>query len=300
VNKKYLIVKRIAIPILSLAMWLLSIAKNIGLSFEALASNVGNETLVIEQVQMPPADDSYANLLALGQTDLGVPTGTQQDGNLLQGFTELTTFPEFREYMNTLFGTSIVAGTKRGQLYTAWGYEKGTHRLIETDGAKISAYKEIVGRPTMQNLINAYRPQLIEASRKTFTDITGDEWYAGYISMPLFYGVISGMGDGTFQGDAYLTREQAIAMWALVINQRQEITDEYVSNISNGISDWAAPFWGRSGTTMRIQDLPGDQSHLYQGYIPRGEFCALIAKELFRDNSDEEPNMTSMFSDMQN
>jgi hypothetical protein len=48
----------------------------------------------------------------------------------------------------------------------------------------------------------------------SFTDVSGNAWYTGYVETAVSYGVITGVSDTSFKPDSKITREQAMAMIA--------------------------------------------------------------------------------------
>lgn len=47
---------------------------------------------------------------------------------------------------------------------------------------------------------------------KSFTDVSADKWYAGYVGTASEYGIINGVGGGLFSPETSITREEAMAM----------------------------------------------------------------------------------------
>jgi hypothetical protein len=283
-NTKYELIKRISIPLISIAMLFSTLASRI-----TVQDLYANEYIVMDTTQViPPASeddelDPTAMLMALANT---TPQTTQaQTGPVL--LKDATTFPDLRARLEELFGVRVFGGSKEGELYVTYGRD-GSGRATEMNNED-PAYLRVIGRPAFQAQMDALRPQLIEASKLTFNDITGNEWYAGFISLPAYFSVVSGFPDGSFQGDATLTREQAYAMWALTNDTLTGMTDrgtaeraEVTDALAGGLSAWCAPFFGYTGGgPIDISLLNGDQTALYRAEMPRAEFITMVALKLW-------------------
>ncbi|UJF32362.1 fibronectin type III domain-containing protein [Paenibacillus hexagrammi] len=88
------------------------------------------------------------------------------------------------------------------------------------------------------------------ASRASFADVSASSWYSDYVGTAVEYGLVQGFGDGNFQPEATITREQAMVMTAKALrltndalpklsgNQVQAIIAGFGDGGASG--DWAA------------------------------------------------------------
>ncbi len=85
-------------------------------------------------------------------------------------------------------------------------------------------------------------------ANKVFSDISVNAWYAPYVDTAYRYGVVSGVGDGKFDPDGFITRQQAAVMvtnaarlCGLDTNLSQQKIDQILSVYSDreSISTWA-------------------------------------------------------------
>ena len=84
--------------------------------------------------------------------------------------------------------------------------------------------------------------QAFDGVSATFTDVMGDAWYFAAVEWAASLGIVSGMGDGTFDPDAPITREQmAFMLFRFIQAMGIEIpmgeTNEFVDQ--SEISPWA-------------------------------------------------------------
>ena len=49
-------------------------------------------------------------------------------------------------------------------------------------------------------------------SDQSFSDVDANAWYAGFVQSAYQYGIVVGIGDGTFRPEDKITREQAMTM----------------------------------------------------------------------------------------
>ena len=73
-----------------------------------------------------------------------------------------------------------------------------------------------------------------------FTDVDRNDWYANYVGTAYQYGIIHGMGDGTFHPDGTITRQDAMVMIstaARLCGLETQLTDSQISAALSGITD---------------------------------------------------------------
>lgn len=60
-----------------------------------------------------------------------------------------------------------------------------------------------------------------EKTKTPFSDVPEDHFASGYISLAAEYGIINGMGDGTFSPEAAITNQQAVKMIVCALGYRE-------------------------------------------------------------------------------
>ena len=113
-------------------------------------------------------------------------------------------FLEMRRALEKLTGTEWKGEDTVGGLYTGVTMSRNTDALFDKTDTKGD------NRPAdfmmSHEFINKYKtPEMIkglkEISKQTFSDITGNEWFAQYIPVAVYFNVIQGYPDGTFKGN---------------------------------------------------------------------------------------------------
>lgn len=110
--------------------------------------------------------------------------------NVLAAFSDVDDNNQYKEAITTLSKLSVING-----------YEDGTFKpdgaITRAEFAKIIAYT--LGYDS------------VESTEERFTDTT-EHWAKNYINVCASFGIINGMGDGTFSPDSPVTYEQALKM----------------------------------------------------------------------------------------
>ena len=105
------------------------------------------------------------------------------------------------------------------------GYEDGTFRP-----------DDFITRAELAKIISTAKGYTALADI-AFADVAGDEWYVSDLKKCVAQGVIGGYEDGTFRPDAYITREEASAMFVRAYNVNAIGMLNFADN--NDISEWA-------------------------------------------------------------
>lgn len=124
-------------------------------------------------------------------------------------------FLEMRINLEKLTGTQVTSDKPYGILYTTYGSD-----ILGGDWENRSTtdinYLRGVGNKYMKEWMKdgANRKELSKLASMTFKDIKGNEWFAPHIPTAVYFGVINGYPDGTFKGNAPVSRAEFAAMLA--------------------------------------------------------------------------------------
>jgi len=114
-----------------------------------------------------------------------------------------------------------------------------------------------------------------------FADVNTDAWYAEAVSVAVSNGLVSGQGDGVFNPNSTITREEAMVMAANALaklNVSGEATTAVLSKFadSDSISSWA-----KDAAALLVEKgiLSGSNGNLNpKASITRAEICVIINK----------------------
>ena len=122
-------------------------------------------------------------------------------------------FLDMRINLEKLTGTQVTSDKPYGILYTTYGSD-----ILGGDWENRSTtdinYIWGVGNKYMEEWMKdgANRKELSKLASTTFKDIKGNEWFAPHIPTAVYFGVINGYPDGTFKGNAPVSRAEFAAM----------------------------------------------------------------------------------------
>lgn len=100
----------------------------------------------------------------------------------------------------------------------------------------------------------------------SFTDVTADAWYAGYVETAYSYGIINGVGDGRFLPNGTISRQEAavmVARAAKLCGMDTRLESNEILNVLAQFADYItiAP-WAREGVAFCYDEGILDQSEL--------------------------------------
>lgn len=114
-------------------------------------------------------------------------------------------------------------------------YKLAENGIISGNGDGTFTPENSVTRAQLCKMINNIW-KYTEPSTENFKDVTSDKWYYSHVLIGKKAGYINGFEDGTFRGDAYVTREQVCAILCRVANLSNI---EFTINVSDVVSGWA-------------------------------------------------------------
>lgn len=246
-----------------------------------------------------------------GNVTITLPNGkTFDSGNYYtvtvtdtKGNTKADTFVTLKDKnKNEVSGTTdkngvLVLPTKEHKAYIV-GYDDGTFRpdsnMSRAEAAAIFA-----------RLISEKKGENVSGTKTSFSDISKNEWYAGYVSYLEKYGIIKGYDDNTFRPDSSVTRAEFVSMTVRFYDLFEDI---------KSVSD-TTKYTDISGGHWAIKDISYATSEKWlNGYadgtfkpdinITRAEVVTVVNRATGR-NADKEyinKNLSSLnkFTDLKN
>jgi hypothetical protein len=141
----------------------------------------------------------------------------------------------------------------------------------------------------------------------TFSDVNPGDWYAGYVGYLQSYNVLAGYGDGTFRGNAAISRAEFVTM---AVRFYEALRGESVTGNAGGpaFSDvydsyWAVTYIRAAADSQWINGYP-DGTFQGDRDITRAEVVTIVNRLLGReaDRAYIDANLSSLnrFSDLKN
>ena len=166
------------------------------------------------------------------------------------------------------------------------GYEDGTYKpdnmITRAEFAKL-----LVTALGLENAANA------ATSSSQFTDVVGNEWYAGYVNVAAGQGIVGGYPDGSFAPNSQVTYGEAVTMLVRALNYK----DEFLPG------QWPSNYVAKAAEL----DITDDVTFFPTGKADRGSVAVLVNNTLdanivtqktFGDNNEwEEDKNTTLLED---
>ena len=114
-----------------------------------------------------------------------------------------------------------------------------------------------------------------------FTDVNTDAWYAEAVSIATDKGIVSGVGNGEFNPNGAITREQAMVMAYNALVAKNVAGDSDNSLLSNFTDGSQVSSWAQNAVSALIKAgvISGSDGKLNpQANITRAEICVIINK----------------------
>ncbi len=305
-NKKFINVKKIVIPMLTavvlilqvLPAYALSANDTVNLMHVAPEVEINYNTLSKNFVVVPNTESAKTQIKEIQKPK---PTISGHDNWLgLYETYELNNFPVMREKLEAICNTSIDKdGIKKGMLYP---------------NGQNSNYWNAIASNEIYNMLKKTEIQnkIKEAAKESFADITGNEWYADKLALATYYGVIAGKtgsnGKMIFDGSAPVTRAEFPTMLYRAMWQSGSIyNSSYTKEVST--SDWTKKYFGGHywyvpyvydfDTDLMIQVGEGLTKDNVNKPMTRLECAALIVNYFYKG---QEPNneASRYFKDVKN
>ena len=95
---------------------------------------------------------------------------------------------------------------------------------------------------------------LTPKATNAFTDVSSNAWYAGYVGTAYSYGIITGAGNGRFNPDGTITRQEAavmVARAAKLCGMDTELENYEILNVLAQFTDYVTiAQWAQEGVAF--------------------------------------------------
>lgn len=276
---KYMKIKRVIIPTLTMVM-LSSMLFGCASATKQDTYNMLQESTEIELEYAVPdydnAEDSKVELLPWLQ------------------LSSLETHPELRTAFEELVGVTGTTGNKEGILYYNPATQKADQNVtlyMATKNSAMSAYFANIDAMT----------KFGEIAAENYTDIDVDDVNAPYATINAYFELLPDQEDGQFDGDATISRAQAMALLMRATTQVNEsqAPDEdadFTAKVGETqYTNFAAPMdeyaYINTSTSLNEQS--------FNGTMTKGEFIALVTNYIRADYvaTLKESGYTDLYSD---
>jgi len=147
-----------------------------------------------------------------------------------------------------------------------------------TDGKRYEPDRSITRAELASILVKALNLQAA-SGKITFKDVTGTEWYSGYIAAACRAGLVKGYEDGTFCPDRTVTREEMAAVLARVSDLGASPDAKLPFTDAGEVSSWAADSLAAVVSEGLIKGYP-DGTFQPRGTVTRAECAVMIYRAL--------------------
>ena len=157
--------------------------------------------------------------------------------------------------------------------------------ILEGDGDGKFRPDDSISRAELAKVVNKIFG-FTEIAEEGFKDLNGSEWYYNYVLAAKKAGYIVGYDDGTFRGEANVTREESCAILCRVasiydIGLKIEVTDQ--------VSEWAVPYVQKVLANGLMSLEAGNTFRATQN-ITRAEFSTTFANFVqISENNENKP-----------
>ncbi|MEL7606061.1 MAG: S-layer homology domain-containing protein [Sedimentibacter saalensis] len=261
------LVKRLVIPMVTiiLCMGMLQSTAVEAVSFD-------NMTVAVS-VEKVPVNGDYKNEYD-GKATVG---DTRVEGQpYKEGWiATYNNFLDMRRELESLTGSYVINGKGFGNLYRAVGMSDISYETpAQTQTMRLfnltTWYRRTVYTKEMQTALR-------KLAAKTFSDINETDWYAGYIPLSVYMGVINGYEDETFKGNNKVTYAEFAKMYTNSMSEK--IDNEYADRLfgEQWFNDYLESLtFGIEYDCMTVAELNSP--------ISRGEVAMIIARDLYTDD----------------
>ena len=206
----------------------------------------------------------------------------------------LETHPELRTAFEELLGVTGTTGNKEGVLYynpETKETEQNVTLYMATKNSAMSAYFTNIGE--MEPLINM--------ASENYTDVDVDDVNAPYATINAYFELLPDQEEGQFDGDATISRAQAMTLVMRAttqVNEAQapETNNDFTSVVGESqYTNFAAPM--NEYTYLNTDNGLTEQS--FNGTMTKGEYIALVTNYIRADYlaTLEEWGYTDLYSD---
>lgn len=206
----------------------------------------------------------------------------------------LETHPELRTAFEELVGVTGTTGNKEGVLYynpETQQAEQNVTLYMATKNSAISSYFANIDAMT----------KFGEIAAENYTDVDVDDINAPYATINAYFELLPDQEEGQFDGDATISRAQAMALLMRAttqVNESQapETNNDFTSVVGESqYTNFAAPM----NEYSYINTENGLTEQSFNGTMTKGEFIALVTNYIRADYlaTLEEWGYTDLYSD---
>lgn len=211
-----------------------------------------------------------------------------------QPLASLETHEELRIAFEEFMGITGETGSKVGTIY----YNPETEQA-EQNATLYMATQNSVVSPYLTNLRQI--PQFAEMAAATYTDIEADEISAPYAAINAYFEVLPDQTEGQFDGDAVLSRAQAMTFLMRATTpaneaQKPETDADFTAKVGESkYTDFAAPMDQYS----YLNTSNGLNEQSFNDAMTKGEFLVLVTNYIHDDylKGMEKNSYTDLYSD---
>ena len=195
-----------------------------------------------------------------------------------QPLASLKTHEKLRTAFEEFMGITGETGSKVGTIY----YNPETEQA-EQNATLYMATQNSVVSPYLTNLRQI--PQFMEMAAATYTDIEADDICAPYAAINAYFEVLPDQTEGQFDGDAVLSRAQAMTFLMRATTpvneaQKPEADVEFTAKVGESkYTDFAAPMDQYS----YLNTLNGLNEQSFNDAMTKGEFLVLVTNYIHDD-----------------
>ena len=206
----------------------------------------------------------------------------------------LETYPELRAAFEELIGITGTTGNKEGILYydpATQAAEQNVTLYMATKNSAMSVYFTNIGQ----------LESISKMAADNYTDVDVDDANAPYATINAYFELLPDQEDGQFDGDATISRAQAMALLMRAttqVNEAQapdEETDFIKAVGETQYTNFAAPM----NEYAYLNTSTGLNEQSFNGTMTKGEFIALVTNYIRADyvSTLEEWGYTDLYSD---
>lgn len=206
----------------------------------------------------------------------------------------LETYPELRAAFEELIGITGTTGNKEGILYydpATQAAEQNVTLYMATKNSAMSVYFTNIGQ----------LESISKMAADHYTDVDVDDANAPYATINAYFELLPDQEDGQFDGDATISRAQAMALLMRATTQVNEAQapDEDADFIKavgeTQYTNFAAPM----NEYAYLNTSTGLNEQSFNGTMTKGEFVALVTNYIRADyvSTLEEWGYTDLYSD---
>ena len=252
-----------------------------------------------KQETLADSEEATIAIMETAETEAVLETESNTDTApseflLWQPLASLKTHEKLRTAFEEFLRITGETGSKAGTIY----YNPETEQA-EQNATLYMATQNSEVSPYLTNLRQI--PQFMEMAAETYTDIEADDISAPYAAINAYFEVLPDQTEGQFDGDAVLSRAQAMTLLMRATTpvneaQKPETDADFTAKVGESkYTDFAAPMDQYS----YLNTSNGLNGQSFNDAMTKGEFLALVTNYIHDDylKGIERNGYTDMYSD---